>query len=240
MLTNPEHMQLVKVNANKTLPEVSGTTISDKSVPVTDVQMLLPVSLPVSESANRFDFTSVDLEAVESDLWGFKEDLATFQMELEEQKNMELLDEQIAELQREFEITPIIENTLHSAFLSRLDSEDLSFFYSFEEYWSFISVAKQPVNVALQTYVNLAMRSEPILYSIIAVGGIYLELRKTKSDFSKPWSYMQKAAKLMCNLIGVTWQHWATKEKALTTWINLSSREARLLLKKSLVASRGI
>lgn len=216
MLTNPEHKQTVSkerapsrypehkqlVSKEKAPSRLSVSTTPNEVVPATMAHGLLPASFAVLESVNVMDLASVDFEAVENDIWGFKEDLTAFQIELEEQKNTELLDEQLVELQKEFHITPVVKTTFLSAFSSKLDSQGLSYLDSFKEYWSFVSIAQE--SQLRKTYENLARESEPILYSITAMGGFYQELRKEKGDFSQPWLYMQKAAKLMCNLIGDT------------------------------------
>lgn len=88
-------------------------------------------------------------------------------------------------------------------FTSNLDSEGTLFLeYYREKYCSFVSIAPMTLNYFLKTFFSLATRKKSILYALTAWGGFYLELKKPEPDYSKPWLYMQKAAKLMCDEIG--------------------------------------
>lgn len=89
----------------------------------------------------------------------------------------------------------------HYAF--SLDDQGVRFLeYYREKYCTFISIGTDSLNYFLKTFLNLAATNESILYALTAWGGFYFELNKVKSDFTKPWSYMQKAAKLMCAQVG--------------------------------------
>lgn len=205
MLTNPARIRRTLSELGKIPSKMAATPMSDQSssmaISVTR-SSLLPTSLEFLESLEMIDFAAVDLEAVESDLMGFKQDLTTFQMELQEQKQTELLDEQLAELQKEFEISPTIDSTFYSVYMSNLGDEGLRYLEMYKEYCTFITISEDSLNYFRKTFMGLATRSEPILYAVTAWGGFYHELGKNKGDFSKPWLYMQKAAKLMCDLIG--------------------------------------
>lgn len=88
-------------------------------------------------------------------------------------------------------------------FTSNLDSEGTLYLeYYREQYCSFVSIAPMTLNYFLKTFFSLATRKRSILYALTAWGGFYLELKKPEPDYSKPWLYMQKAAKLMCDEIG--------------------------------------
>lgn len=88
-------------------------------------------------------------------------------------------------------------------FTSNLDSEGTLYLeYYREKYCSFVSIAPMTLNYFLKTFFSLATRKKSILYALTAWGGFYLELKKPEPDYSKPWLYMQKAAKLMCDEIG--------------------------------------
>lgn len=88
-------------------------------------------------------------------------------------------------------------------FTSNLDSEGTLFLeYYREKYCSFVSIAPMTLNYFLKTFFSLATRKKSILYALTAWGGFYLELKKPQPDYSRPWLYMQRAAKLMCDEIG--------------------------------------
>lgn len=202
MLTKPDHMRVVSVKMENVLTTVSPNSGSDHITSSTPMSSLLSASIAVMEGAEVLDCPTSDLGDVERDLMDFKEDLKTFQMELEEQKNLELLDEQLAELQKEFLIALATDNPFRSAYLSKLDADGLRYLEVFDEYCTFISLSTRSLNYLRITYGNLATKHEPILYAISAMGGFFQDLFKPKGNFSIPWLYMQRSAKLMCNLIG--------------------------------------
>lgn len=88
-------------------------------------------------------------------------------------------------------------------YLQKIDTAGVLYleFYR-EKYCEFITIGTDSLNYFLKTFLSLAATNESILYALTAWGGFYLELSKPKSDFAKPWAYMQKAAKLMCAQIG--------------------------------------
>lgn len=206
MLTNPERMRNVSTKLKKSLsklpvgPSTVPHQVHDNALSGTPTPGSLPGSFAVLEGVEGMEFAPLDLEAVGSDLIGFKEDLTTFQ--IEELMYTELPDVQLAEPQKEFQVTPVIDNSSYSDFLSRLDPECLRCLDLFQEYCMFVSVASDSLKFYRSKFMSLARKSEPILYAVSAWGGFLHELRKRKGDFSRPWMYMHKAAKLMCNLIG--------------------------------------
>lgn len=175
----------------------------EKPVPVqlTTEYPNLPISLAVLASLTPIS-QAADLQAVEDELKIFKEDLTNFQLELDEQKCSELSEQQLAELHMEFQISPQV-STYYLIYSSNLDEEGLRYLDIYRERYSvFILIGLDLLNYFLKTFMALATRNEAILYAVTAWGGFYHELGKPKGNFSKPWLYMQKAAKLMCQHVG--------------------------------------
>lgn len=159
---------------------------------------LSPMFVNLQEDSAAYD---IDLVAVEDGLNVFKDDLYNFQLELEEQKNSELLEEQINQLNHELQISS--SPNYYSIFSSSLDADGLRYLDIYRErYCVFISVGLESLNYFLKTFMALATTHEPILYAVTAWGGFFHELGSPKSDFTRAWHYMQKAAKLMYNQIG--------------------------------------
>lgn len=165
---------------------------------------LSPMSLSFLEGVDMpGDSNATDLVAVSEEINGFKDDLTTFQLELEEQRGTELLEEQIAQLKEEFQISSDLCTNYYSIYSSNLDPEGLRYLDIYKErYCIFISIGLDSLNYFLKTFMALATTNESILYAVTAWGGFYHELGKPKGDFYRPLMYMQKAAKLMCNQIG--------------------------------------
>lgn len=87
--------------------------------------------------------------------------------------------------------------------VAELDAEGALFLQCYrEKYCSFVSIAPEKLNYFLKTFFSLAMQKQSILYALTAWGGFFSELIKPERNFSKPWFYMQKAAKLICEEIG--------------------------------------
>lgn len=95
-----------------------------------------------------------------------------------------------------------VQQNLGSAFAS-LDADGIRYLRYYEEkYCEFISIGTAKLNHFLKTFLRTAARSEPVMFALTAWGGFWLHLRRSISDFSRPWEYMQKAAKAMCARMG--------------------------------------
>lgn len=191
-------------NVAATLPNLAATHPNvvhpNMARPNVAASLILPVSLSLLDSVVTPG--AADLSAVEDELKIFKEDLTNFQLELDDHKNTELLDEQLVALRKEFLISPPV-SSYYSIYSSNLDAEGLRYLDIYRErYCVFISIGLDSLNYFLKTFMALATHNESILYAVTAWGGFYHELGQVKGDFSKPWLYMQKAAKLMCQQVG--------------------------------------
>ena len=146
-----------------------------------------------------FEFDSVVIE----ELQGFKDDLTLFQMELDEQRSEAPSTQAVCYSQKEPEILykPSVASEL--ANLSDLDAEAILFYETYKsQYCNLISVGLPWLNYFIKTFVGQAQQCTGVAYAIVAWGGFFLELQKPKCDFIRPWVYMQKAAKAMCEQLG--------------------------------------
>lgn len=148
-----------------------------------------------------FDFSG----AVVDEIQGFKEDLAMFQMELDEQRP----EGQLPESQFDYSYLQELLNQgmakrdSELSSLADLDTEGLVFFECYRTtYCNFVSIGLQLLNYFNKTFIWLGSRCAGVAYALTAWGGFYLELSKPKSDFTRPWSYMQRAAKSMYDEMG--------------------------------------
>lgn len=136
---------------------------------------------------------------VAEEILGFTNDLTVFQMEIEQQNDAE----DIANDNMPLYIPTEFLSAFGFPFLSNLDLERLMFFECYREmYLPFVSIGVESLNYFLKTFLALALKSEVITYALAAWGGFYLELRKPRSDFTRPTTYMQKAAKSICVQLG--------------------------------------
>lgn len=136
---------------------------------------------------------------VVQDLVDFKDSLALFQMELELKLDGDVADAEPDELYIPTEFLA----DFGFPHLQKLDAEGLMFLECYRELYSqFVSIGLESSNYFLETFLGLAANNEGITYALTAWGGFFLELRKRKSDFSRAWRYMQKAARHMCTQMG--------------------------------------
>lgn len=145
---------------------------------------------------------NADLTGVTDELNEFKNDLVTFQMELAEHNPDHIAVTDLVALQDfHFPISPDMAYFL--VYQTRLDAEGLRYLDIYrEQYCKFILIGLDSLNYFLKTFLALAADNDAILYAVTAWGGFYHELGRPKGDFSRPWHYMQAAAKHMCNSIG--------------------------------------
>ncbi|OBA20308.1 hypothetical protein METBIDRAFT_16148, partial [Metschnikowia bicuspidata var. bicuspidata NRRL YB-4993] len=88
-------------------------------------------------------------------------------------------------------------------YLFNLDNEGMMFLECYrEQYSTFISIGLDTLNYFIKTFLSIAALNEGITYALTAWGGFFIELRKPRSNFTKPWQYMQKATKCMCKQMG--------------------------------------
>lgn len=149
----------------------------------------------------NFDFSG----AVVDEIQGFKEDLAMFQMELDGQRPEGLRPENLLDYSNLQEVigqrSASLDTELSS--IADLDTEGLVFFECYRTtYCNFVSIGLQLLNYFNKTFIWLGSRCAGVAYALTAWGGFYLELSKPKSDFTRPWSYMQRAAKSMYEEMG--------------------------------------
>lgn len=160
-------------------------------------------------------FFDLDGPVVE-ELQGFKDDLASFQLELDGQKpeghdtfhyhQVKVEDLIFPPEQLEGEEPPCVDD---------LGEEGLRFFECYRTtYCNFVSIGLELLNYFNKTFIWLASFCPGVAYALTAWGGFYLELQKPRYDFSRPWIYMQKAAKAMCEEMGQDLKP-DTKEKFL-------------------------
>lgn len=137
------------------------------------------------------------VQAVTEEIKGFKNDLAVFQMEIEGLRGSAPTD--AAEPYIPLDL--LLPSSF--TFMANLDEDGLMFINFYRETYSpFMSIGLELLNYFLKTFLGLAATSESITYALAAWGGFYLELRKPRADFTRPWAYMQKAAKSMCTQLG--------------------------------------
>lgn len=96
------------------------------------------------------------------------------------------------------------DNLLFGRVLPQLDDTGVQFLLHYSEaFCSFIPIGTDSLNYFLKTFMQLAQSRDSILHALCAWGGFWLQLRdKSSIDYSQPWNYMQKAAKLICKEIG--------------------------------------
>lgn len=96
------------------------------------------------------------------------------------------------------------DNILFGTVVPQLDDTGVEFLLHYSEaFCSFIPIGTDSLNYFLKTFMQLAQSRDSILYALCAWGGFWLQLREKSSiDYSQPWNYMQKAAKLICSEIG--------------------------------------
>lgn len=158
----------------------------------------------------QFDFNGPVVE----ELQGFKDDLALFQMELDEQKQEGHDSNSINKKFEEF-LIPI--NNYKSTDFPCVDlgTEGLVFFECYRTtYCNFVSIGLELLNYFNKTFIWLSSICPGVAYALTAWGGFYLELQKPRHDFSRPWMYMQQAAKALCEEMGQDLKP-DTKEKFL-------------------------
>lgn len=155
------------------------------------------------DACNDSDFVFDFNGPVVEDLQGFKDDLALFQMELDEQRPDQpnnLLEND--ELQ-EFLMPLNLDQNMGLRCVADLDAEGIVFFeYYRTTYCNFVSIGLKSLNYFNKTFIGLANVCTGVAYAVTAWGGFYLELQKPRCDFTRPWTYMQKAAKAMCDEMG--------------------------------------
>lgn len=165
-----------------------------------DAELKADQSIDFNDELN-FDFSG----AVVDEIQGFKEDLVMFQMELDEQRPDGQLPENLNDYSNLKELldqrTTSLDTELSS--IADLDTEGLVFFECYRTtYCNFVSIGLQLLNYFNKTFIWLGSRCAGVAYALTAWGGFYLELSKPKSDFTRPWSYMQRAAKSMYEEMG--------------------------------------
>ncbi|KAF8001986.1 hypothetical protein HF325_002951 [Metschnikowia pulcherrima] len=144
---------------------------------------------------------------VVQELEGFKEDLANFQLALEQLRSstagngsVELYDEDGTE---DVYIPTEFLAGFGFPYFSNLDKDGMIFLECYrEQYSTFVLIGTETLNYFLKTFLSIAASNEGITYALTAWGGFFLELRKPRSDFTKPWEYMQKATRCMCSQMG--------------------------------------
>lgn len=96
------------------------------------------------------------------------------------------------------------DNILFGRVVPQLDDTGVQFLLHYSEaFCSFIHIGTDSLNYFLKTFMQLAQSRDSILYALCAWGGFWLQLRdKSSIDYSQPWNYMQKSAKLICKEIG--------------------------------------
>lgn len=189
-----KHMELEKPKADK----------PDKPEPAMAAVEKDPFSLEKMKIGFLDDSDpSLPPHVVVQDLKFFRDDLTSFQMELEGLKTGDSFDGyDIPELEPMPGFSPPTP-ALRMPFLALLDEEGLLFLdYYCENYCTFVSIGLDSLNYFLNTFGQIAAANEGVLYAITAWGGFFTEAHKPKSDFTRPWTYMQLAAKHMCKQIG--------------------------------------
>lgn len=210
----------VKAISNSNVKDVPHPTKKGDPLPTppSPPKLITPSVLVVAETSTgssekmKIDFLDnapdeLRANEVVQELEGFKEDLTNFQMALEQlRSNVAPLDSNDV-----YDETSNEEVFIPTEFLAvfgfpylyNLDREGLIFLECYrEQYSTFVSIGLDTLNYFLKTFLSTAASNEGITYALTAWGGFYLELRKPRSDFTKPWEYMQKATKCMCNQMG--------------------------------------